>query len=83
MRHGPDFGSTSAEDYANQASQFLTESQTGGMPTLIDAGGVIRVFNPSNNTFGSYNPNGTTRTFFKPKSPNYWNTQPGKAPCIP
>jgi hypothetical protein len=83
LRHGPDFGSTSPEDYANQAAQFLQDSQANGLPTKIGPGGVIRVFDPATNTFGSYNPNGTTKTFYKPTSPNYWNTQPGGPPCIP
>ena len=83
LRHGPDFGSTSPEDYANQAAQFFQDSQANGLPTLIGPGGVIRVFDPASNTFGSFNPNGTTKTFFKPTSPNYWGNQPGGPPCIP
>ena len=75
--HGADFGTTSAEDYANQASQFFQRSQAQGLPTKIDANGVIRVYDPASNTFGAFNPNGTTRTFFKPTSPTYFQRQPG------
>jgi hypothetical protein len=75
--HGGDFGATSARDYANQASQFLQRSQTQGLPTKIDADGVIRTYDPVANTFGSFNANGTTRTFFKPSSPTYFQRQPG------
>jgi pyocin large subunit-like protein len=62
------------------ASEFLQESQKRGLPTKIDSDGVIRIFDPASNTFGAYNPDGTTRTFFKPTSPTYWDRQPGSAP---
>jgi RHS repeat-associated protein len=75
--HGADFGATSADEYANQASQFFQDSQAQGLPTKIDANGVIRVYDPVNNIFGAFNPNGTTRTFFKPTSPTYFQRQPG------
>ncbi|WP_344609657.1 hypothetical protein [Sporichthya brevicatena] len=78
--HGADFGATSAEDYASQASQFFQRGLQGGLPTKVDADGVIRVYDPSSNTFGAFNPPGTTRTFFKPTSPGYWSRQPGSAP---
>lgn len=79
--HGADFGATSAEDYANQASQFLQRSQRDGLPTKIDSDGVIRVYDPETNTFGSFSPDGTTKTFFTPKSGiDYWNRQPGSPP---
>jgi pyocin large subunit-like protein len=82
-RHGADFGATSAEDYASQASQFLQRAQQEGLPTKIDSNGIIRVYDPETNTFGSYNPNGTTRTFYKPPAGiNYWSRQPGVAPTI-
>ncbi len=77
-RHGADFGATSVDDYARQASEFL---QQPGTLTKIDADGVIRVYDPATNAFGAYNPNGTTRTFFTPKRGiDYWNDQPGVAP---
>ena len=34
-------------------------------------------YDPSTNTFGAYNSDGTSKTFFKPKSKNYFNNQPG------
>lgn len=77
-RHGADFGAQTADEYANMASQFLQDSQSAGLPTKIDSQGVIRVFDPQSGTFGSFNPNGTTRTFFVPNNPTtYWGTQPG------
>ncbi len=81
--HGADFGAKSADDYARQAADFFKRSQVERMPTKIDKDGVIRVFDPKTNTFGSFNPNGTTKTFFKPTSPTYFNRQPGIMPWGP
>ena len=82
--HGGDFGSQSAEEYADQASKFLEDAQSENLPTKIGPDGVIRVYDPETNTFGAYNPDGTTKTFFQPSGgQNYWNTQPGAAPWIP
>ena len=76
-RHGPDFGARTADEYANMASDFLRESQAAKMPTKIDSAGVIRVFDAQTRTFGAFNPDGTTRTFYKTTSPTYFNRQPG------
>jgi uncharacterized protein RhaS with RHS repeats len=89
-RHGADFGATSAENYASQASRFLQRSQAEGLPTKIDLNGTIRTYEPASNTFASYNANGTTRTFFSPNpashgyptNMDYWNAQPGFSPTI-
>lgn len=81
--HGADFGAKSADDYARQASDFFRRSQADRLPTKVDADGVIRVYDPRTNTFGSFNPDGTTRTFFKPTSPTYFDRQPGSAPWGP
>lgn len=83
QRHGPDFKSKDPNHYAQQASKFLQDSQRNGLPTKIGPDGTIRAYDPKSNTFGSYNPDGTTRTFFKPTSPNYWNNQPGSSPWTP
>jgi RHS repeat-associated protein len=84
IRHGDDFGAQSAEDYADQASQFYQDSQANDLPTVIDSDGVTRVYDPDTNTFGSYNDDGTTRTFFKPTGgANYWYDQGGTPPWIP
>ena len=81
--HGADFGAKNADDYAQQASDFLRRSQAQGLPTKIDGDGVIRVFDPKSNAFGAFNPDGTTRTFFKPSSSTCWDRQPGSAPWTP
>lgn len=90
-RHGPDFGATSAEDYAQQASDFLQNSQDNGFPTKIDPKGVIRIFDPVTESFGSFNPDGTAKTFYVPDPAqhgyptnlDYWNAQPGTTPWKP
>lgn len=80
--HGSDFGSGSEDEYAQQAQDFFLRSQAEGLPTKIDEDGVIRVFDPATNEFGSYNSNGTTRTYFGPRSPTYFARQPGAEPVI-
>jgi len=80
-RHGADFGATSADDYARQASDFFQRAQHEGLTTKIDTDGIIRAYDPATNAFGAFNPDGTTRTFFTPKRGiDYWNDQPGTAP---
>jgi pyocin large subunit-like protein len=62
------------------ARDFLGRAKSDGLPTKVDADGVTRVFDPASNTFGAYNSDGSTRTFFKPSSSTYWERQPGNAP---
>jgi RHS repeat-associated protein len=77
-RHGPDFKATSADDYAKKAMDFFQQAKKQNLPTKIDKHGVTRIYDPKTNTFGSYNPNGTTRTFYKPTDgAKYFNGQPG------
>jgi RHS repeat-associated protein len=90
-RHGADFGAKIADDYMRMASDFFRRSQAERLPTKIAPDGKIRVYDPKNNIFGSYNPSGTTKTFYKPdpaqhKLPSildYWNKQPGVSPWQP
>lgn len=37
-----------------------------------------RVFDPKTGAFAAYNRDGTTKTFFKPGSPGYFERQPGR-----
>lgn len=77
--HGKDFGARTPEEYANMSSDFLKKAQKDRVPTKINNDGVIRVYDSKSNTFGSYNPDGTTRTFYKPsQGQKYWERQPGK-----
>jgi hypothetical protein len=81
LRHGPDFSSGSSDEYAQQASQFLQQIDQEGLEVKVAPNGTIRIYDPSTNTFGSFNPDGTTKTFFKPTTgPAYWATQPGVSP---
>ena len=76
-RHGADFGATSAGDYARMSSEFFQRGGAQHLPTKIAPDGTIRMFDPATNTFGSFAPNGMTKTLFKPTSPDYWSRQPG------
>jgi uncharacterized protein RhaS with RHS repeats len=79
--HGNDVGARNPRDYANKAAEFFVQSQRRGYPTKVDKNGVIRVYDPTTNLFGAYNPNGTTRTLFCPaQGPDYWRDQPGNEP---
>jgi pyocin large subunit-like protein len=82
VRHGAEFDSTSEEDYAGKANAFLQRSISDGYLRRIDSYGATRIYDPNSNTFGVYNSDGTTRTFFKPTDPSYflnqsnqWNTE--------
>jgi pyocin large subunit-like protein len=77
-RHGADFGARSPEDYAAQAAAFLLRAKAEGLPAKRDADGSLRIYDPSTGAFGAYNANGTTRTYFKPGSPTYFERQPGE-----
>jgi pyocin large subunit-like protein len=77
-RHGRDFHARDAEDYAAQAAALLQRARANGLPAKRTADGTIRVYEPATGAFGAYNANGTTKTFFKPGSPSYFDRQPGE-----
>ena len=77
-RHGADFHAKDADHYARMSWEFLQRTKAEGLPTKVDEDGVWRVFDPKSGTFASYNRDGTTKTFFKPGSRNYFERQPGK-----
>ncbi len=77
-RHGDDFNSESAEEYANQAQEFRLRAITEKLPALEYPGGEIGTYDPETNTFGVYNTDGTTATFYKPPSKNYFQNQINK-----
>jgi len=90
-RHGADFGATSQDEYAHQASDFLQRSQREQLDTKIDDRGAIRIYDQNTNEFGSYNADGTTRTYFAPDpaehglatNADYWDGQKGNKPWTP
>jgi RHS repeat-associated protein len=91
-RHGSDLGAKSKEEYTRMANSFYKNRNS--YKTKTDRNGQIRVYDRINGIFGSYNSNGTTATYFKPKplpgdnrwkdqgfssyADWYWNNQPGK-----
>lgn len=78
-RHGADFGAANADDYAAKAWLFLQQAKDEGLPAKQDeSDGTIRVWDGKTHTFAAYNRNFTTKTFFKPRSADYFNRQPGK-----
>ena len=71
------------------ASEFYQTGLKSGLPTKLDPKtGVVRIYDYATNTFGSFNPAGTTKTFYKPDPAShgfatnwdYWVSQPGYAP---
>lgn len=65
-KHAADFNATSWDDYANQANQFYQKFQDEKLPAVKGPDGNTRIYDPSSNTFGVYNSNGETVTFYKP-----------------
>jgi hypothetical protein len=91
-RHGADFGAPTEEVYAQQASDFFQRGLQDELPTKIDPKtAAIRINDTDTNSFGAYNANGTTRTFYKPDPSihryatkwDYWQAQPGYSPWGP
>ena len=78
LRHGADFKAPNPDDYAAQAHAFLERAKTSGLPAKRDRNGELRIYDPATGTFGAYNANGTTKTFFKPGSPSYFDRQSGE-----
>ncbi len=78
-RHGKDFNATSPDDYARQAWEFLQHGMDLGWTAKLDeSDGSLRLYDPKTKAFAAYNRNGTTKTYFKPGSPDYFQRQPGK-----
>jgi hypothetical protein len=77
-RHGADFNARNPEDYARLAWEFLQRAKSTGLPAKLEDDGVLRVFDPKTRAFAAYNKDGTTKTFFKAKSRDYFERQPGR-----
>ena len=63
-RHGEGVGATSEEEYADMAHEFYLNK--GQYQVKVDKEGITRVYDAARNLFGSYNPNGTTKSYFAP-----------------
>ena len=62
--HGEGVGASSMEEYADMAHElYLNKKQ---YQVKVDKEGITRVYDAARNLFGSYNPDGTTRTYFAP-----------------
>ena len=73
-RHGCDFGVTNANEYAKAALEFI--NHVTDKSVITDAEGVRRMYSETNNIFSSAYPDGTIRTFFKPRQgKKYWEGQ--------
>lgn len=77
-RHGADFAAKSQEDYAAQAWRFRERAAAERLPMKLDADGTVRVFDPKTRAFAAFNRDGTTKTYFRPDNPSYWQRQPGR-----
>ena len=77
-RHGGDFSAKSPDDYAAQARRFRERAVAERLPMKLDTDGSVRVFDPKTGAFASFNRDGTTKTYFRPGNPSYWQRQPGK-----
>ena len=77
-RHGADFRAKDADEYARMAWQFGQQARQGGLQVKVDDDGTRRVFDPKTGAFAAYNSDGTTKTYFKPNSRDYFARQPGR-----
>jgi pyocin large subunit-like protein len=76
-RHGKEVGAKNVKDYTKKANDFYNNRSK--YQVKVDKNGVTRVYDAKNNIFGSYNKDGSTRTFYSPKrGQSYFNDQPGK-----
>lgn len=75
-RHGAEFGAADIYDYAAQAHALYHRP---GVEAKVDAAGTLRIYDPASGAFGAYNPDGTTKTFFRPRRGQaYFDRQPGR-----
>jgi hypothetical protein len=87
-RHGAGVGANSEGEYVEMSQQFQGERFNDGIRSKTDRYGNVRIWDTRTNRFGSYNSDGTTRTFLTAdldflRSEGYtsykdwWNAQPG------
>ena len=77
-RHGRDFDAQNADEYALLAYQFRHRATVEPYRAKIDNQRVLRIYDPETGSFGAYNSDGTTKTFFKPGRAGYFDRQPGR-----
>lgn len=76
-RHGADFSARDPEHYAGLAWEFRERAIRENWSAKRDEDGVVRIYDPRTGGFAAYNRNGTTKTYFKPRSRSYFERQPG------
>lgn len=59
------------------AWEFLQRGKRGEVLVKIDDEGVMRLWDPKSRAFAAYNRDGTTKTYFRPNSRDYFDRQPG------
>ncbi len=70
--HGRDFGARTVEEYVASAAEFLHRAQREDLPARVSKSGRIRIYDPGSNVFGSFEPDGTLVTYYKPGR-GYWD----------
>ena len=71
----PELG-TNNKDYAKMANDFYKKFKIEKLPAVkYPNSGQIAVYEPKSNTFGLYDKNGRTITFYKPTSKTYFIRQ--------
>ncbi len=78
VRHGKDFKSKSADEYAAAAWLFLQRAIRDGLPIKQAGDGTLRVWDPKDRSFASFTKDLRTRTYFRPNSWDYFDRQEGK-----
>ncbi len=61
------FNTGSGKNYLSKAHKFREYGIKNKLPMAEDKNGILRIYDPKTNTFGSYNKDGSYKTFFKPK----------------
>ncbi len=76
--HAKEFGnSISEEEYLSISRELYAYRYN--YQVKVDSEGITRVYDVKTNTFGSYNPDNSIRTTFKPREGQaYFDRQPGK-----
>ncbi len=73
--HGKDFNYPSPQEYSKQDQDFRNRAEIEKLPSVRTQDGYTKVYDPKTNTFGVYNPEGKTETFYKPTSPTYYQRE--------
>lgn len=79
-RHAGEFGLPYNEmTYSKKANSHYTNRKNTGYEYFLGTDGNTRVYQASSNSFGSYDSNGKTRTYFKPsRGKAYWEDEKKK-----